>query len=193
MRIIDYIRGKRRGAEANRLEKESMTDPFLFDAIEGYDSIQDDHYLQIMKLQSRIASKKGENNRFKLHYWKLLAVASVAVILIFTTYFIIEDRSKSHLYALTEVSTSYYSPYIDIYVPEEFYTENETTIEMKNELLTEENVTISSSATASGHLGRSINMNGGSGEVETKAKLEDTYSNDTIYIYVPSSYTSGSY
>ena len=39
MKLIDYIQGKRRGQEANRLEREAMNDPFLQDAIDGFDRI----------------------------------------------------------------------------------------------------------------------------------------------------------
>ena len=33
MKLLDYIRGLRKGKEAHRLEKESMQDPFLADAM----------------------------------------------------------------------------------------------------------------------------------------------------------------
>ena len=36
MKLLDYIRGLRKGKEAHRLEKESMKDPFLADAMDGY-------------------------------------------------------------------------------------------------------------------------------------------------------------
>ena len=39
MRLSDYIQGLRKGKEAHRLEKESMKDPFLADAIDGYKSL----------------------------------------------------------------------------------------------------------------------------------------------------------
>ena len=34
MKLLDYIRGLRKGKEAHRLEKESMKDPFLADAMD---------------------------------------------------------------------------------------------------------------------------------------------------------------
>ena len=37
MKLLDYIRGLRKGKEAHRLEKESMKDPFLADAMDGYE------------------------------------------------------------------------------------------------------------------------------------------------------------
>ena len=40
MRLSDYIQGLRKGKEAHRLEKESMKDPFLADAIDGYNQVE---------------------------------------------------------------------------------------------------------------------------------------------------------
>lgn len=37
MKLLDYIRGTRKGKEAHRLQKEAMRDPFLADAMDGYD------------------------------------------------------------------------------------------------------------------------------------------------------------
>ena len=40
MKLLDYIRGLRKGKEAHRLEKESMQDPFLADAMDGYNQVE---------------------------------------------------------------------------------------------------------------------------------------------------------
>lgn len=39
MKLLDYIRGLRKGKEAHRLERESMQDPFLADAMDGYSQL----------------------------------------------------------------------------------------------------------------------------------------------------------
>lgn len=41
MKLLDYIRGLRKGKEAHRLEKESMKDPFLADAMDGYGQVEE--------------------------------------------------------------------------------------------------------------------------------------------------------
>lgn len=41
MKLLDYIRGLRKGKEAHRLEKESMQDPFLADAMDGYNQVEE--------------------------------------------------------------------------------------------------------------------------------------------------------
>ena len=42
MKLIDYITGNRKGREARRIEREAMDDPFLHDALEGYDAVPGD-------------------------------------------------------------------------------------------------------------------------------------------------------
>ena len=36
--IKDYLRGNRKGESANRLEREALSDPFLYEALEGLTS-----------------------------------------------------------------------------------------------------------------------------------------------------------
>ena len=47
MKLLDYIRGLRKGKEAHRLEKESMQDPFLADAMDGYNQVEGNHEQRI--------------------------------------------------------------------------------------------------------------------------------------------------
>ena len=54
MRLSDYIQGLRKGKEAHRLEKESMKDPFLADAMDGYHQVEGDHEEQINKLRMKV-------------------------------------------------------------------------------------------------------------------------------------------
>ena len=54
MKLLDYIRGLRKGKEAHRLEKESMKDPFLADAMDGYHQVEGDHEEQINKLRMKV-------------------------------------------------------------------------------------------------------------------------------------------
>ena len=60
MKLIDYIRGKRKGKEAHRLERESMQDPFLADAIDGYDTVEGNHEVHIDELRKMISHKSGK-------------------------------------------------------------------------------------------------------------------------------------
>jgi hypothetical protein len=57
MNLLAYIQGNRKGKEAHRIEKEAMRDPFLADALEGYDAVKADHSERITHLRHRIVSK----------------------------------------------------------------------------------------------------------------------------------------
>lgn len=37
-RLLEYLRGDRRGKTANRLEREVLSDPFLYEALEGLET-----------------------------------------------------------------------------------------------------------------------------------------------------------
>ena len=68
MKLLDYIRGLRKGKEAHRLEKESMKDPFLADAMDGYHQVEGDHEQQIrqrpiLRTFSRILTRPGRSTR----------------------------------------------------------------------------------------------------------------------------------
>ncbi|MDH6305646.1 outer membrane biosynthesis protein TonB [Parabacteroides sp. PF5-5] len=58
MNFLNYIQGKRRGKAAHRIEKEAMKDPFLADALEGYDQVKDEKHAQrIEDIRTKISRK----------------------------------------------------------------------------------------------------------------------------------------
>jgi hypothetical protein len=82
MKLIDYIQGKRRGQEANKLEREAMNDPFLQDAIDGFDAVQDDHIQAIRDLENKIIDKTTKRKPLiSYRTWAIGAAASVILIL----------------------------------------------------------------------------------------------------------------
>ncbi len=78
MNFRDYIHGKRYGKEANQLEREAMNDAFLQDAIDGYDSVQGDHFSAIEKLEKQLTPPP---KRVDKRVW-MWAAAAVLVLLI---------------------------------------------------------------------------------------------------------------
>ncbi|MDR1882505.1 MAG: hypothetical protein LBR26_06945 [Prevotella sp.] len=121
----DYIKGQRKGKEAQRIEKDSMKDPFLYEAIEGFDSIGGNHIERIDNIQKRLKakSKTGTNDR---QIWKS-AAAAIIIISGIGGYFL-SDYHKSGLYARQANENSI----IEIYVPETYYNENIAIIVKKN-------------------------------------------------------------
>ncbi len=65
MKLLDYIRGLRKGKEAHRLEKESMQDPFLADAMDGYRQVEGNHELRIEKLRMQVSLIRQRKESFK--------------------------------------------------------------------------------------------------------------------------------
>jgi len=60
MKLIDYITGNRKGREARRIEREAMDDPFLHDALEGYDAVPGDPTDAIRRMQRRVTGAAGK-------------------------------------------------------------------------------------------------------------------------------------
>lgn len=112
MKFLNYIHGNRKGKEAHRIEKDAMEDPFLADAIEGYDSIPGNHAERIARMRSAITARSA---RKKPHgTWKV-AVAAVGLIVVASGYFILMNHQSSMLTAHESGGG-----YIDLYVPEDY-------------------------------------------------------------------------
>ena len=56
-RIVNYLRGDRRGKEANSLEKEALNDAFLYEALEGLAGAQRDIVRDIEYLSKRLKAR----------------------------------------------------------------------------------------------------------------------------------------
>ena len=82
MKLIDYIQGNRRGKEANQLEREAMNDPFLQDAIDGFDAVAGDHLSAIHDLENQLRQKATKlKQRVNYRLWAVGVAASVILLL----------------------------------------------------------------------------------------------------------------
>lgn len=84
--LLDYIRGLRKGKEAHRLEKESMQDPFLADAMDGYSKVEGDHEQQIKNLQMKISKHSQKRKRSHAVTWSV--AASLIIGISISSYFL---------------------------------------------------------------------------------------------------------
>ena len=93
MPLKDYIQGKKRGKEANRLEREALSDPFLQEALDGFDSVVGDHVQVIDRLEKRFSKTAvaPQKNKKVFIYWSI--AASVLLLIGFSTVLFLE-RSK---------------------------------------------------------------------------------------------------
>ena len=82
--VKSYIQnGLRKGKEAHRLEKESMKDPFLADAMDGYGQVEGNHEQRIGQLRMQVsarATKKRNLSKKQNSYAVTWSIAACLVI-----------------------------------------------------------------------------------------------------------------
>lgn len=118
MKFLGYIKGKRKSREAHRIERDSMQDPFLYEAIEGFDSIDDNHIRRISNIQARIRAKSQSVKKGYGRAWQ--TAAAIFIITFGIGGYFLNNSHKSNLYAQKTIK----SRIIDIYVPDIYYSEN---------------------------------------------------------------------
>jgi len=109
MNFLDYIQGKRKGKEAHRIEMDSMNDPFLADAIEGFDSVKGDHAKRIMQMQEKVAGRSVSETK-RSGAWKI-AVAAVVFIALLGGYFTLMNHESNMMAAKDQDSNNYLTLY----------------------------------------------------------------------------------
>lgn len=77
-KIWAYFRNGQLGREASRLEQEALTDPFLFEALEGMEAVEAGHEQIVAALQQQIAGQKQQQKHFGLVVW--MVAASLALV-----------------------------------------------------------------------------------------------------------------
>jgi len=88
MNLKDYIKGARRGKEANRLEREAMGDPFLQDAMEGFDTVAGNHAEIIDKLEKRVTYIYNSSRKQRNWLFYGSVAASLLLVIGFSYYFL---------------------------------------------------------------------------------------------------------
>jgi len=128
MNFLDYIKGKRKGIEAHQIEKDSMSDPFMYEAIDGFDSVNGNHAERIRNIQNRLHNKRRFTKKH-LILWQSVAACAVMILAIGGYFFFDNTSANNNLYAQTE---DIRSEFIEIYIPETYYTENIVVIAKHN-------------------------------------------------------------
>ena len=99
MKLLDYIRGLRKGKEAHRLEKESMKDPFLADAMDGYSQVEGNHEERIEKLRMQISAHTAKHTNSSKRKNSYAVTWSIAACLVsgigISTYFLFLKKSMT--------------------------------------------------------------------------------------------------
>jgi len=80
MKLINYIKGNRYGKEANRLERESLEDAFLQEALDGYDTVISNHVQSIERLEEKVHEQSKNKKQSKLIFYSSIAASIVLII-----------------------------------------------------------------------------------------------------------------
>lgn len=79
MKLSDYIKGLRKGKEAHRLEKESMKDPFLADAMDGYRQVDGEHAQRLEQLQHQLTARTSKTKYRRAISWSVAACLTLGI------------------------------------------------------------------------------------------------------------------
>ena len=104
MKLLDYIRGLRKGKEAHRLEKESMQDPFLADAMDGYNQVEGNHEQRIEKLRMQGSAHSAKKKNTYAITWSIAACLIIGFGI--SSYFLFLKKSMTDEVFIAEESVS---------------------------------------------------------------------------------------
>ena len=102
MKLLDYIRGLRKGKEAHRLEKESMQDPFLADAMDGYNQVEGNHEQRIEKLRMQVSAHSAKKKNTYAITWSIAACLVIGFGI--SSYFLFLKKSMTDEVFIAEES-----------------------------------------------------------------------------------------
>ncbi len=92
MNLLSYIQGRRKGKEAHRIEKNAMQDPFLADALEGFDTVPGDHAKVIGQLQQLVKDQSQPKKR-NILLWTSIA-ANIALLVGIGWYLMVQETPQ---------------------------------------------------------------------------------------------------
>ena len=104
MKLLDYIRGLRKGKEAHRLEKESMQDPFLADAMDGYNQVEGNHEQRIEKLRMQVSAHSAKKKNTYAITWSIAACLIIGFGI--SSYFLFLKKSMTDEVFIAKESVS---------------------------------------------------------------------------------------
>ena len=110
MLIKDYIKGDKRGKEANRLEREALNDSFLQEALEGFENISGDHAAIVDRLEKKYASQSIVSKKRRIILFpnnKMFVFTSIAasilLLIIGVSAYLFLDRKDNTIPELAEL------------------------------------------------------------------------------------------
>ena len=99
MELLDYIKGLRSGRKAHYIEREAMNDPFLQEALEGYESIAGNHAKQIERLKTRTIKrvKPLKIANLNIQNWSIAATILLCISIGIVGYLLVNEQNTMRL------------------------------------------------------------------------------------------------
>ncbi len=104
MKLLDYIQGLRKGKEAHLLERESMQDPFLADAMDGYSQVEGNHEQRIEKLRMQVSTYSTKKKNTRAITWSIAACLAIGFGI--SSYFLFLKKSMTDEVFIAKESVS---------------------------------------------------------------------------------------
>ena len=147
MSLWRYIQGFRKGKEAHRLEREAMEDPFLADAMDGYNQGKEDQSEEVKELQKKIRNRtkrKGVIALFKhiknqnhsrnniIQSWAV--AASILILISVGGYYLLFQKNSKIDYIVQQIEEIKDIPTLPAEQSDNTDNLEETTVDTKEEL-----------------------------------------------------------
>jgi outer membrane biosynthesis protein TonB len=114
MNLLEYIQGNRKGKAAHRLEREAMSDGFLAEALEGYDTVEGDHVRQIALLRTQLSTRARRVSRLAVY----AGIAAGLLFFLAVGSYFMWNRERENFVARNEPPENVSAPMAEDIIPE---------------------------------------------------------------------------
>ncbi len=94
--VKEYLHGNRRGKTANRIEREALSDPFLYEALEGLTSTPNDPLDGLIRLERQL-NDRAYSSRKKNYTWIYVAASLFVLVALGIGYFVGSEDSEKNI------------------------------------------------------------------------------------------------
>ncbi|HTH81343.1 MAG TPA: energy transducer TonB [Mucilaginibacter sp.] len=98
-KIDKYLKGELDSRAMHQLEREAQDDPFLMDALEGYQSTGKNQQANVDELKNRLALRIAARQKNPVVLWRKLAIAASVLLLLGIAYWIFKPKTVVKQYA----------------------------------------------------------------------------------------------
>ncbi|WDF55055.1 TonB family protein [Mucilaginibacter sp. KACC 22063] len=96
--IKKYLNGELDARAMHKLEREALDDPFLMDALQGYEQLNSDPENDLANLHQRLSNRVQQQQRKIVRLWPLISVAaSVLVFVMVGAWWLLRNQKKGQL------------------------------------------------------------------------------------------------